>query len=124
KIIASLTLDFPLAQLLDDLKVVQIKTIEVDLYNHIYEKIWSVLGLHARQLLELMPMISQEGADQRQLLAISDLTQSQLNDAIQELRFRSLLETTGSLQTKFYRCHRLTETWIKSAIVRWPDTVT
>ncbi|MFZ0547043.1 MAG: NB-ARC domain-containing protein [Candidatus Promineifilaceae bacterium] len=90
------------------------------LYRRIYQQTWQTLSESARQLLKCLPLVGSSGADSHYLQIISGLSESQLWPAIQELRTRSLLEVWGSLHDKKYGIHRLTETFLKIDVIRWP----
>ena len=111
----------PLAEALAGLKQSRPGQIE-KLYRHIYWKTWQTLSQEACALLQAMPLISEMGGPPGYLRTISGLTEAQLWPAIQELRRRSLLEVRGSLQEKRYGIHRLTETFLRTEIIDWPET--
>lgn len=91
------------------------------LYRRIYRQTWQTLSEEARQLLKCLPLVGGMGADSSYLQIISGLSEAQLWPAIQELRSRSLLEVWGTLNDKRYGIHRLTETFLKIDVIRWPS---
>ena len=121
KLVASLLDIMPLPQLLDDLVDVRSGAVE-ELYHHIYRKTWHSLSEDGRSLLRAMPLISETGAGPDYLASISGLEETRLWPAIQELRSRSLLEVRGNLREKQYGIHRLTETFLRSEILNWPES--
>ncbi len=72
-------------------------------------------------LLQAMPLVSGAGATADYLQEISGLSAGQLWPAIQELRKRSLLEVRGDIREKRYGIHRLTETFLRTEIIHWPE---
>lgn len=92
-----------------------------DLYRHIYWQTWRILSLNARSLLQAMPLVGETGANPEYLCVISGLTEEQLWPAVHELRHRSLLEVWGNLQEKRYGIHRLTEAFLRTEIIHWPE---
>jgi hypothetical protein len=120
KLVASLLDIMSLPQLLDDLVDVRSGAVE-EFYHHIYRKTWHSLSEDGRSLLRAMPLISETGAGPEYLASISGLDEASLWPAIQELRSRSLLEVRGNLREKQYGIHRLTETFLRSEILNWPE---
>jgi hypothetical protein len=122
KLVVSLAAVLPLAHLLKDLEQAHTGKVE-EMYRHIYWRAWHSLGEAARALLQAMPLVADVGALPEQLLAISGLAEAQLWPAIAELWSRSLLEARGSLHQKRYGLHRLTETFLRTEIIHWPEAV-
>lgn len=120
KLVVSLLDLLPLRQILAALSRSQTGPIE-DLYRHIYWQSWQMLSPSARNLLQAMPLVAVAGGDPDYLYAISGLSQEDFWPALQELRRRSLLEVRGTLQEKRYGIHRLTESFLQTEIIRWPD---
>ena len=116
-IIAQLDI-IPLPRLLDRLLRDIPKRVE-KMYGHIYRQTWDTLSENGRKLLRSMPLVS-EPADADYLLSISGLSEGQLWPAIEELRHRSLLEIQGSLHERLYGIHRLTDTFLRTEIIRLP----
>ncbi len=120
KLVVSLAAVQPLADILSDLEQARAGAAE-DLYRHIYWRAWQSLTAEARALLQAMPLVAEVGAAPAQLLAISGLTEAQLWPAITELWSRCLLEVRGTLREKRYGIHRLTETFLRTEIIHWPE---
>ena len=120
KLVVGLLDVLPLPRILPGLKKGQSGPIE-DLYRHIYWQTWQVLSEPARMLLQAMPIVAGSGALPDYLQAASRLSEAQLWPAIQELRQRSLLEVRGTIQEKRYGIHRLTETFLRTEIIHWPE---
>ena len=120
KLVVGLTAVYPLPRILVDLK--EAKTREItDLYQHIYWQAWHSLSLHSQTLLEMMPMTAGIGATPEQLQAMSELEESKLWAAIGELVNRSLLEVRGTTWKRRYTIHRLTESFLYTEIIHWPE---
>lgn len=120
KLTVSLAHVLPLANILRDLPLGRSKPIE-EMFKGIYWKAWRALSPHARQLLQAMPLISMSGAEYEQLQAISGLGDDELPAAIHELVSRSLLEARGTALDRRYGTHRLTETFLQTEIIGWPE---
>lgn len=120
KLVIGMTTRLPIQYILNDLVDVQSSETE-EMYRHIYWQAWRSLTSEARTLLEAMPVATQVGVTLEHLLAISGLTQRQLGLAIKELTDCSLLEVRGTAWETRYGIHRLTETFLRSEIIHWPD---
>lgn len=87
------------------------------LYQRIYAKIWSMLSLDARTILNTMLLVAETGTDLDYLQALTQLTRVKLILALDELLASSLLEDIGtSLNNHRYILHRLTHRFIQSNI--------
>lgn len=120
KLVAGLLDLLPLDEVLAQLARSRPGPVE-ELYRHIYWQAWRTLGEAARRLLRAMPLVAESGADADYLKAISGLEDDAFWPALQQLRARSLLEVRGTLQEKRYGMHRLTETFVRTEIARWPE---
>lgn len=120
KLIVSLAHALPLSKILKDLPLGRSKPIE-EMFKGIYWKTWQALSPHARQLLQAMPLVSMSGAQLEQLQAISGLGEDELPATIHELVSRSLLEARGTTLDRRYGIHRLTETFLQTEIIGWPE---
>lgn len=120
RLVASLAALEPLSQILNDLRRSQPGPIEA-LYRHIYWKVWHSLSADARKLLQAMPLVAETGGTPDHLAAISQLPEAQLWPAIRQLAQHSLLEVRGTLQVRRYGLHRLTETFLRTEIIDWPE---
>jgi hypothetical protein len=120
KLVVSLAVTQPLPHILADLAHSQPGEIE-ELYRHIYWKAWQTLGPNARTLLRAMPLVAERGASPEHMRAISGLAQAQFWSTIRELVARSLLEIRGTVRERRYGIHRLTETFLRTEIIHWPE---
>ena len=68
-----------------------------------------------------MPLVAEPGALPEQMLTISGLPEGKFWPAVTELVSRSLLEVRGTLHERRYGIHRLTETFLRTEIIHWPD---
>lgn len=105
-----------LSQVLDNLVKAQGKSIE-ELYNHIYWQAWTALAEPSKQALLAMPLA--QGGDFTQLLAICNLEDTQLQQALEQLVTLSLIIVTGTMVTRRYEIHRLTETFLLREVLKW-----
>ncbi len=120
KLVVSLLDTLPLSQILLNLKQGRQGSVE-DLYRHIYWQTWQILSTEAQQLFKAMPLVAASGGSIEYLKRISGLADTQLWPALQGLRNRSLLEVRGTVQEKKYGIHRLTETFLQTEIIHWPE---
>lgn len=120
KLVVGLTAVYPLPRILADLKEARSQEIE-QLYRRIYWQAWHSLSPHSQTLLEMMPMTAAIGATPEQLQAMSQLDESKLWSAIGELVNRSLLELRGNAWERRYTIHRLTESFLYTEIIHWPE---
>lgn len=120
RLVVSLLDVLPLPRVLEGLEESKPGPIE-DLYLNIYWQSWRTLGESARRLLKAMPLVSETGATLDYLQALSGLGEQQLWPALHELRQRSLLEVRGTLHEKRYGIHRLTDSFLRTEIVHWPE---
>lgn len=120
KLVVGLTAVYPLPHILADLKEARSREVE-QLYRRIYWQAWHSLSPHSQKLLEMMPMTTGMGATPEQLQAMSGLEETQLWSAIGELVNRSLLELRGTTWERRYTIHRLTESFLYTEIIHWPE---
>ncbi|KAA3656026.1 MAG: hypothetical protein DWQ04_32290 [Chloroflexi bacterium] len=123
KLVVGLALVLPLPQILKNLISVQHNAIE-EMYRDIFWQSWQSLSENGRILLEIMPMAADIGMTPEQLLAVSSLDEQYLWTAITELANRSLLEVRGTAWERRYGIHRLTETFLRTEIIHWPQEIT
>lgn len=69
----------------------------------------------------MMPLAAGVGVKPEQMQAMSGLAEQQLWPAITELVNRSLLEVRGTTWERRYGIHRLTESFLRTEIIHWPD---
>jgi hypothetical protein len=120
KLVVSLAAVLSLPQVLKDLMRSRPGPVE-EMYRHIYLAAWQTLSPPARRLLQAMPLIAESGGQPEQLQAISRLSNQELWPAISELASRSLLEVRGTVWERRYGIHRLTQTFLCTEIIEWPD---
>ena len=120
KLVVGLTSTLPLAHVLAELTAVQTSAIE-EMYRHIYWQAWHSLSPNGQLVLEMMPLTADIGATPEQLQALTELPSPQLWKALTELASRSLLEIRGTTWERRYGIHRLTETFLQTEIIHWPQ---
>ena len=120
KLVAGLTAVMSLTDILEGLQKSRPGPIE-DMYKRIYWKAWQTLSLEAQSLLQAMPLVAETGALPQQLQAFSGLAEEVFWPAVHELFARSLLEVRGSVHERRYSIHRLTETFLRTEIIHWPE---
>jgi hypothetical protein len=120
KLVTGLAAVLPLPQILEGLGSSHPGPIE-DMYRHVYWEAWRSLSRLGQQLLQAMPLVAESGALPGQMMAMSGLTEAQLWPAVTELFSRSLLEVRGNVRERRYSIHRLTETFLRTEIIDWPE---
>ena len=120
RLVVSLLDLFPLPKLLADMQHGRPGDIE-SMYKHIYWKSWKSLSDRAKDLLMAMTLVDEFGALPDFLQTTSQLNEDDFWPALQELRGRSLLEARGTLLKKRYGIHQLTDTFLKTEIVKWDE---
>ena len=107
-----------LAQVLADLTLARGKKAET-LYNYIYRSAWQNLDEAARQLWLLLPLLSEPEATLANLVAFSDLADTVVRAALEQLVLQNLVICQGTLQERRYRLHSLTRTFLHEQVVQW-----
>ncbi len=120
KLVTGLAAVLPLRQILDGLTSSRLGPIE-EMYRHVYWEAWRSLSESGQQLLQTMPLVAENGALPQQMQAMSGLAEEVLWPAITELFSRSLLEVRGDMRERRYSIHRLTETFLRTEIIDWPE---
>lgn len=120
KLVVGLATVLPLPQVLADLTRAQSAEIE-QMYCHIYWQAWQTLSSSAQTLLEMMPLAAGIGVRPEQMKAMSGLPEEKFWPAVAELANRSLLEIHGSIWERRYSIHRLTESFLRTEIIHWPE---
>ena len=72
-------------------------------------------------MLQAMPLVADTGALPEQMQSVSGLPEAEFWPAVHELFARSLLEVRGSVHERRYSIHRLTETFLRTEIIDWPE---
>jgi hypothetical protein len=108
----------PLAQVLDNLREAKGKRAE-ELYTFIYWSAWQRLPAAAQEILTLMPLFAQNGADLAAIRRVSDLDEDELVESLTYLAKLSLVNLSGDLHTRRYGIHRLTESFLLQEVIKW-----
>ncbi len=121
KLVIGLTKLFSFSRILDDLTAAHITDIE-GMYRHIYWQAWHSLPEDAQHVLEVMPIASSElGFDIEDLQRSTPFTAAQILSALSQLTARSLVEIRGTTWERRYGLHRLTESFLRTEIIHWPE---
>jgi hypothetical protein len=91
------------------------------MYRQIYWEAWRSLSQEGQQLLQAMPLVAETGALPEQMVAMSSLAEDHFWPAVTELFSRSLLDVRGNVRERRYSIHRLTETFLRTEIINWPE---
>ncbi len=111
----------PLQQVLENLREAQGKRAE-ELYNFIYWSAWHRLPAAAQEVLALMPLFAQTGAELTAIRRVSDLAEDELVAALTYLAKLSLVNLSGDLHARRYGIHRLTESFLLKEVIKWQGT--
>ncbi|MBV7337995.1 hypothetical protein KFU94_59165 [Chloroflexi bacterium TSY] len=106
----------PLQQVLTNLEEARGKRVD-ELYTYIYWQAWQLLTATERQLFLAMPMVPD--ATFNQLALASGLDEESLANALARLVQQSLVQVAGDLNERYYRLHRLTETFLMNEVLKW-----
>lgn len=120
KLVVGLSAALPLNHILAGLERSRPGAIE-DLYRAIYWDAWRTLSHQAQTLLQAMTLVAEIGAEPRQMRAMSGLSETEFWPAVHELFSRSLLEVRGGVHDRRYSVHQLTETFLRTEIINWPE---
>jgi hypothetical protein len=107
-----------LPQVVENLREARGKRTE-DLYRFIYWDVWHRLPDDAREVLTLMPLFAEDGADLAAISRVSDLSHDPLALALEYLVRLSLINVVGDLYHRRYSLHRLTETFLLREVIKW-----
>lgn len=117
KLIVGLLHVWPLATVLRSLEQGPGSAVEM-MYRHIFEKSWQTISQPARQMLQAMPLVGEDGGSIDQLQAISSLSELETREALKELATRSLVELRQTTTNPRYGIHRLTDSFLRGQIVK------
>lgn len=120
KLVVSLAAVMPLGQIVVDLAASATRPVE-EMYRYIYWNAWRSLSPDAQTLLQAMPLVAEAGALPKQMQAMSRLPDGSFWSAVTELVSRSLLEVQGTAYERRYGIHRLTDSFLRTEIIHWPD---
>jgi hypothetical protein len=119
KLVVGLAVDFPLEVILKDLRQARMGVVE-EMYRYIYWQSWQALTPDAQSLLEIMPLAADIGMEVEQMMAVSELDESIFWSALSQLLHRSLIEVRGTSWHKRYGLHQLTDSFLRTDIIKWP----
>jgi hypothetical protein len=122
KVVVSMMVILPLAQILTDLHQGQSLTTD-QLYRRIFFQAWHTISDDSRCVLLAMPFADEHGMAADHLLTISGLDAVNFWRAVPELLSRSLLEMQRrSSEEHIFRIHAIVEAFLRNDVIRWePD---
>ena len=118
RLVAGLLQILPLGQVLENLREARGRRTE-ELYNFIYWNAWHRLPAVAQDVLLLMPLFAQTGADLAAIRRVSELEEDALVEALAYLARLSLINVSGDLHARRYSIHRLTESFLLKEVIKW-----
>ena len=89
------------------------------LYTHIYRSAWDQLDERSRQVLLLMPLVSESGGGKDFLQAVSGMEPGALWDALDRLITLNLVDSRGDLYARSYSIHSLTRSFLLQQVLKW-----
>lgn len=118
RLVAGQTHLHTLDTVLDNLREARGKAAEA-LYTHIYRSAWDQLDERSRQVLLLMPLVSESGGGMDFLQAVSGLGLGGLQDALDRLITLNLVDSRGDLHARSYSIHSLTRSFLLQQVLQW-----
>ena len=118
RLVAGQTHLHTLDMVLDNLREARGKAAEA-LYTHIYRSAWDQLDERSRQVLLLMPLVSESGGGMDFLQAVSGLDPGALQDALDRLITLNLVDSRGDLYARSYSIHSLTRSFLLQQVLQW-----
>lgn len=118
KLVAAQICEFSEEHVLERIGAFEPGRSQTALYTYIYKSSWAQLDDPARQLLLSMLMISQNGDSLGWIRTQSGLPEDQFEAAFSRLLDLSLVETHSIQGGGHYSLHRLTQSFLKSNILR------
>jgi hypothetical protein len=112
----------PLGRVLDDLRHARGRQ-ATEIYTYIYRQAWGDLDELERQVLLLMPLVTESGGDLDYLAAMAGaagISAGDVGDALVQLVSRNLVDSRGDLYERRYTIHSLTRAFLQQEILRWP----
>jgi hypothetical protein len=120
RLVVGQTFVHSLDHVLADLKGAQGRAAD-HLYTHIYRRAWDHLDERARQVLLMMPLASEAGADLDFLAAIAEEDPRGLRPVLEQLITLNLVDSRGSLTERLYSIHSLTRSFLHEQVLHWRD---
>lgn len=90
-----------------------------NLYTFIYQRAWNHLDELSRNVLLVMPMVTDKGGTLEYLTAVSRLDPNDLHKALDKLVTLNLVDSRGDLHERRYTIHNLTRTFLHTQIANW-----
>ena len=109
-----------IAQVVEDLHEARGRRAEA-LYSYIYRQAWMRLEADEQDTLLLMPLFAQSGADLETIIGLSDLDRGVLVGALHTLAQLNLVNVGGTLHSRRFSIHRLTESFLRKEVIRWQE---
>ena len=84
-----------------------------DLFTYIYQEIWDNLPEESQTTLLALAQAGEDGFTFDHLAEVAQLNEEIVERHLEQLILLSLVDTTGTLFSKRYRLHRLTDAFIR-----------
>jgi len=89
------------------------------LYTFIYRELWDDLDDNAQRTLLAMPLTPPSGASLEQLVQISGVQEEVVQNVLDRLIRRNLVDIRGDLLKRRYTIHSLTRTFLLEQVAQW-----
>lgn len=107
-----------IARVIDDLRSARGASVE-NLYTFIYRRAWDHLSAVSRQVLLAMALVNARGDSLDFITASSGLTAGAVRDALDQLIWLNLVQSSGDLHQRRYLIHSLTRSFLLEQVARW-----
>ena len=88
------------------------QTTRAELFDYIYSEIWESLGDDSKTTLLALTEAGESGFTFDHLLPLTSLSETRLEECLEELILLSLVDLRGGLTERYYRLHRLTQRFL------------
>jgi len=118
KLVVGQTTYHALTTVLEDIQLARGKTVQ-ELYSYLYRWAWNNLSEQSQKILLAMPLLPPEGGDYEQIIAITDMDDNIVHDALEKLISQSLVDVVPGLEQSTYTVHGLTRTFLQEQAAQW-----
>ena len=103
---------------LEDIEMARGRTVQ-ELYEYLYRWAWNNLSESEQRVFLAMPLLPPEGGSYDQIVAITQMDESEVHDALERLVTLSLVEFRPGVESGKYLIHGLTRTFLQEQAAKW-----
>jgi hypothetical protein len=103
---------------MEDIEMARGRTVQ-ELYEYLYRWAWNNLSEKEQKVFLAMPLLPPEGGQYEQIVAITQMDESDVHDALEKLVTLSLVEFRPGIESGRYAIHGLTRTFLQEQAARW-----